>query len=392
MEQLTENSSSRVQIAIIGALLLVAVGLLGVWLYLRPVDTNVDRISVLDAPIDGFDYQPDASAAELLKLADVTLDDLSSRFPDVPQTFNVIANRDFLVSDTGAAKSNWTKAVELEPSNTEALFGLANVAFEDTRYEDAIGICETIDRLAPNNPKVPLLLADALLHAGKADEAALVLEQHLATEQGSVQAIELLGNAHLQTKSYEKAAQCFQRAIDFAPKSKDAHYGLAQAFARLGDRDNAKRFMERFKNIAKEIGDEHAEEAKAFEDRNYAAHVAAQVYVDSANIFRAQGDIATACNYILRAHRLQPDVEPWLTELQRMFFSNGQLDEAADVGEHLVGLAPQDLERRLNLASLYADLGRADDAIENYEAAIELAPDDPRCQQAKQIINQLNAS
>lgn len=392
MEQSTENASFRAQVAIIGALLFVAATLLGVWLYLRPAPTNVERTSVLDAPIEGFDYQPSASASELLKLADETLADLSSRFPNVPQTYNVIANRDYLISDTGAAKSNWNKAVELDPSNTEALFGLANIAFEDTRYQDAIGICETVDRLAPDNPKVPLLLADALLHDGQAEEAALVLEQHLTTEQGSVQALEMLGNAHLQAKSFEKAIQCFQRALDFSPQSKDAHYGLAQSFARLGDRDNAKRFMERFQKIAKDLGDEHAEEAKDFEDRDYAAHVAAQVYVDSANIFRTQGDIATACNYILRAQRLQPDVAPWLTELQRMYFTAGQLDEAADVGEHLVALAPNDLERRLNLASLYADLGRADQAIKNYEVAIGLAPNDPRCQQAKQIIDQLSAS
>ncbi|GAB5404391.1 MAG: hypothetical protein Aurels2KO_26220 [Aureliella sp.] len=381
------------QAAVIGLLVLVACGLLAVWWVLNPTkEVRPEHVSVLEAPIDEDEFKPDASATELLDLADRTVLDLIEQFPESPRAHNVKANRDYLVSDTESAKASWTRAAELDPTSSDALFGLAMIAFEENRYEESIEVCEVLDRIDSDNPRVPLLLADAFLHNGQADEAALTLEQHISTEQASVQALEMLGNAYLNKQDYSPAVAAFQRAIEYSPDSKDAHYGLAQAYARSGDRDNAKIYMDRFQQIAKALGDEHSEDAKDFEDRDYAAHVAAQAYVDSANVFREQELIDKACDYLLRAQRLQPDVIPWLTELQELLYKAQRYEDAIDVGQRLVQLQPENVDQWINLGLLNAELQRSSESIEAYRRAVAIAPDDPRCVEAKKIIERLEAS
>ncbi len=394
----TPNSQSKpsslvAQVAVIGVLLLVACGLLTVWWILNPAkEVRPEHVSVLEAPFTEDEFKPDSTATDLLDLADRTVTKLIQRFPDSARAHNVKANRDYLISDTQSAKESWAKAAQLDPLSGDALFGLAMIAFEENRYEESIEICETLDRIDPDNPRVPLLLADAFLHNGQAEEAALTLEQHISSEQASVQALEMLGNAHLNKQDYSRAIAAFQRAIGYSPDSKDAHYGLAQAYARSGDRDNAKIYMERFQEIAKALGDEHSEDAKDFEDRDYTAHVAAQAYVDSANVFREHEEIDTACDYLLRAQRLQPDVVPWLTELQKLLYKAQRYEDAIDVGQRLVKLQPGNVEQWINLGLLNAELQRSNESIEAYRKAVEIAPDDPRCVEAKKIIERLEAS
>lgn len=381
---------------VLGLSLLVLASVLIAWLILRyqneTAATPENRVSILDVEIDEPEFQSGSTATQLLDLAEREVQTLLREFPDSDGAYNVKANRDYLISDTAGAKAAWTKATELEPTSADGLFGLALLAFEENEYGKAIAICEDVMRMAPGNPRVPLLLADAFLHDGKADKAALILEQHIASDQSSVQALEMLGNAHLGAQRFQRAAESFQSAIGFSPDSKDAHYGMAQALSRLGNRSEANKFLKRFEEIAKKTSEEHSGDAKAFEDRAYAAHVAAQVYVDSAILYKSNNDLKKAADCLLRAYQLQPNVVGWLEELQRTYFMLGETRAAIDVGEKLVSLEPESVDQWLNLAHLKAEAQLTEPAIAAYREAIRLSPEDPRCQQASNIIRSLSES
>ncbi|MCA9126673.1 MAG: tetratricopeptide repeat protein [Planctomycetales bacterium] len=377
---------------ILAASIAVLLCLCGLWFYLRSGNlqpSEESRNSVLNVHFDEPEFAEKPEASQLLALAERTVASVLIAFPQSAQAYNVKANRDYLVSDTAAAESAWLRATELEPTNPDALFGLALLAFESGRYADAIAICEDLMQLAPSNPRIPLLLADIYIHDSQPEKAALILEQHIASAPTSVQAFEMLGNAYLQSQRYERASECFDLALQHAPNSKDSYYGLARAYGGMGDREQAKLYSERFNELARGTSQEHSEQAQKFEDRDHAAHIAAQVYVDSAAIYRDQGDFVRAADYLLRAQKLQPDVVGWLEELQRMYFSAGEFASASDVGQRLVDLEPNNLEQWLNLGHLYAEQGRTRPAIEAFSRAIELSPDDPRCQKAKGIISSL---
>lgn len=366
--------------------------LLGTWwglkLWTAPTPP-VARTSILARDIDEPEFASGASAEKLLALAEREVESLLVDFPNSAAALNVKANRNYLVSDTQAARQAWQAVLAIDPRNADALFGIAMLAFESGEYDEAAAISESLLRSSPGNPRVPLLLADAYLHAGKPQPAVFALEQHISTEATSVQALEMLGNAHLNAGNKEKAIACFERAIQNAPDSKDAYYGLGQAYARLGEREKAAEYMQQFENLARSTGQSHAADAQAFEDIDFAAHVAAQTYVDAALIYATAGKLEIAQEKLLRALKLQPDVVSWLEELQRVFQQTSKLWEAIDVGERLVHLQPERADHWLTLGGLYAEVDQPEPAVSAFRKAIELAPNDPRCLRAESIIRQL---
>ncbi len=382
----------KVRQAILFCALLLLVGVTVAWWSIRAWTTpsiSENRVSILDEDFPEAKFYATASQEELVDLAGVEVKSLLERFPNSAAAANVKANRDFLLNDMVAAEETWKSALALEPRNPDALFGLTNLAFQGGKYEEAIALCEGLLRTNPGNPRVPLLLADSFMNNGQAELAVLVLEQHILSEPTSVQAFEMLGSAQLAVGSYNKAIDCFTHALEFAPNSKDSYYGLGQAHAGLGDKTKAAEAMQQFAKLANSSSQSTTIEAQAFEDRDQAAHVAAQAYLDSALVYKTAGDLPAAQARILKALRLQPNVVAWLEELQRVLQLQGLRLQAADVGERLVSLLPKDVRHWLTLGSLYAELEQPEPAITAFRKAIELAPDHPECQAAKSIIQRL---
>ena len=372
---------------------LLIVVLAAAWLIVR---SNVSRpivphISVLDLEIKGHDFSSDSTADELLALADHQSQRILDAFPNLAAAHSVKANRDYLTGDLVLAKAAWLRALELDPQSSDGMLGLSIIAFEAGEYERSIELCEQCMFTNAGNPRIPLLLAENYIQDGKPEKAILVLSQHIASEPTSVQAYEVLGTAYLNMRDYQNAIVQFKRVLTFSPNSKDSFYGLAQASAKLGLADQAKTYMARFSELSVNASSTTQKGAQAFKDRAFAAHVAAQVYVDSGMIYREFGDRESEEECLLRAQKLQPNVIVWLAELQKCFLANGKLREAADVAERLVQLEPNRVDYWLQLGQLLSDLGMADPAIEAFEKAVKLAPDDDRCKRADVVLRKLKA-
>ena len=371
---------------------LLAAGL-AAWLVLRNYTTRsrlANRLTILDRPLEGLVIDPEGATAEdLLWLADEVLQTSLQKYPNSAVAWSAIARRDYAISNTRDAMKAWLKSVELDPLFTEGLFGLGLLAFEEDRYADAIALYEDVARLAPGDARVPLTLAESFLHNGQEKHAALTLEQHIVTEQSSVQALELLGKAHLQSRKYAKAVAAFERALQFAPGSKDALFGLAQAHRALGHHEQAAKFNAQFQSLADQAHQESKKTAVAFEDAKYSARVATVACIDSARAAKNAGDIAEAERLLLVATKLESPTPELLSELQRVVQTQGRKQDAIDIGQRILELLPTNVDQWLNLGTLYSELELADLATAAFERAIEIAPDDPRCQRAQRVLRKL---
>lgn len=383
---------TRLRVFLLLASFVALASVLVAWLVVRNLNlakSEPPHTSVLDLPIEDKEFSADLKAEDLLTLADRQTQKVIEAFPKLSAAYNLKANRDYLLGDMDVAKQSWSQALTYDSRSSEALFGLALIAFEASEYERAIELCEQSVLLRTGNPRVPLLLAESYLQNGQADRATMVLSQHIATEPTSVQALELLGTTYLNARDFENAIAQFKRVLVYSPNSKDAYYGLAQAHTKLGKVQEAKEYMAKFDEMSRKSGDEHSKEAQRFRDRAYASHVAAQVYADSSLIHKQQGDYRQAADCLLRAQKLQPDVVTWLEELQRVYFLAQDHRSAADVGERLVVIDDKNVEHWLNLGQVYSDLGLADPALRAFQKAIELAPGDARCQKAQEVIRKM---
>lgn len=388
-----QSSKGRVRFSFLAVSTFLIVCLTVAWLIVR---SNVSKpvsqhVSVLDIEIEGREFSSNATADEILALADRQSQKILAAYPNLAAAFNVKANRNYLTSDMVVAKATWSRALELDPQSTDAMLGLAIIALEAGEYQRTMELCEQCMFTNPGNPRIPLLLAESYLQDGQAGKSILVLSQHIASEPTSVQALELLGTAYLNMREYENAIAQFNRVLAFSPDSKDSYYGLAQANSKLGRPEEAKKYMARFSEIAATASSTRQKDAQTFKDRAFASHVAAQVFVDSAMIYRQFRDSKSEEECFLLAQKLQPSVVAWLEELQQCFYANRKLREAADVAERLVQIDGSRVDYWLKLGQLYSDLAIADSAIEAFQRAVELAPDDDRCKRAEVVLRKLKS-
>jgi len=368
--------------------LLVAV--LGTAIYVRNRKSGGGAASprLLAAKFHERALQPDATAEDLLSLALRAADELVKDYPDDPGAWSVQARRHYLLSETEQARRLWRRSLDLDPNFAEAYFGLGLVALDADQHVQAIERFEDVARLAPDDPRVPVLLAKGLLLAGRTEDAILVLEQHIASQQTSAEAWEMLGQAHLQAQRFDRAAEAFEVALGAVPQMKDALYGVSRAYAGLGQTQKAAEYTEAFRRLADAAQAENTAGAKAFRDRDFAAHVAAQTHADAARIYLRHGKVQESEDLLLRAVHLEPVNVEYFVQLQHGLQQRGAHVHAAEVGERIVELDPNRLDQWLNLGWLYAHVNQPEKAIAACRRAIELDPKDPRCRQAYEIIRQ----
>jgi tetratricopeptide (TPR) repeat protein len=349
--------------------LLVLLALIaGTALYLRPRPHQAapGNTRLLDTPLDDPELRPDAPAGALLELAQRTADELVRDYPGDVHALSVQARRHYSLNETDEAIRIWRRCLELDPDFAGGFFGLGLVALDRGDYAEASQRFEDVARLDDKDPRVPVLLAKALFHDGRTEDALLTLEHHVATEQTSAEAWELLGQIHLQEENYERAVECFGVAVDALPTMKEAMYGLWRAYAGLGDSVNAERYAAQFREMgaaAQERSFDSIDEYEEHKDRNLMARTAAQTLADAARIRSKHGETEQAEALLLRAVHLKPRNTHYLEELQKSLQLRGAHSEAAEVGERIVELDPARLEQWLNLAWLYSHLDRSEQAL-----------------------------
>ena len=80
-----------------------------------------------------------------------------------------------------------------------------------------------------------------LLRSKDFHQAALVLERARRLEPDKASVREALGRAYMGCRDFPRAREEFAAAVDLGPTDGYAHFGLAKALERLGDRELAAR-------------------------------------------------------------------------------------------------------------------------------------------------------
>jgi spermidine synthase len=97
----------------------------------------------------------------------------------------------------------------------------------------------------PENRRIRRLLADALVQAGRLDEARASYERALALDPGDALAHRGLGVVHQVQGRLEEAAGRYRAALEIDPEDPEAHNNLGAALGGLGDYPGALHHFER---------------------------------------------------------------------------------------------------------------------------------------------------
>lgn len=348
-------------------------------------------------PDDGQDsfpepaYSSQATADDLTREATRVVDDLSRDFPGSLAAAHVRARLHYSLRDCTEAIRIWEQCAEREPNNAEVYLGLGAVAKESGDYNRAEEMFRRTLALAPGNDAASVALAEALMKQGKLPEAVATLDTYLQTHPMSVSAADCLGLSCLQLHDYEKACRALEESVRLNPQNRSAYYGLARAYAGLGHDEKAQHFMEEFQSLASGDGFTSSETAASREvtvasDLPLLRQIAAQTQVDVAYVYRGQGNMDKAEEMWRRAAVLDRKNTACRTELAIWFERTNREREALRMCEQLCDLEPTSADRWLDVGVLSARVGRFDAALAAVTRAIQMDPDNPRYQQAYDLI------
>lgn len=155
----------------------------------------------------------------------------------------------FVASDR--ARTRFERATRVAADEPEGWLGLAETAWHDGDFPAAAAAMEALQRVAPPRARDNAFLwADSLSKSGDAAGSAALLER-FAEEDGGEASLPpwaqlMLGQARAQAGDHAGAVRALERVADDPRHGVVAAYGLAQAWARLGDGERSRRARESY--------------------------------------------------------------------------------------------------------------------------------------------------
>lgn len=240
--------------------------------------------------------------------------------PNDPAAHQAVGSVLVVRKDLAAARTAFSKAVELNPTYMPAVAALAQLDIQDRRPQDARARFEAVLAKDPKNEVALLGLAEmmARLKAPTAETVA-VLQRAIAANPGSVNARVALVNLHLRERDTRAALNAAQEASAAAGKDSRVLEALGRAQLAAGDTNQA---IDTFNRLA-------AAEPKS--------------------------------------------IVP-LTRLAAAYVSRKEHDKAAEALVRAKAIAPADVNVTRDLALLYLILQKPDQALAEAKALQSAAP------------------
>jgi tetratricopeptide (TPR) repeat protein len=229
---------------------------------------------------------------------------LADDFPNVPTVIDVRARVEWELGNSAEAVKLWERCLSLDPGFGVAYGGIAAVAAKKGDFQTAVAMYRKAVALLPNDRDLPVVLAETLLAANRTREAETELERFSQSGRMTGLAALYLGQARLDLNDLEGARQAFRTAIDLSPTLKKAHYGLAQVYTRLGNREKARFHMDNFRELAAKDRQTHGERAQRLRSPTALRDLALRVYEESAQRYDRRGNATRAAELRRRAASL----------------------------------------------------------------------------------------
>lgn len=237
------------------------------------------------------------------------------------------------------------------------LLGLAGILFGlelEGRAKGSVHeqwILANLQAWTPNVPELQVRLAKRAINEGEPRRAVALARQALQRRPRSHEVYAILANALRHSGRSDEATGYFQSAIELAPDHWENHLDLGLTLVELNRWDDAKHSLE----TASQLGPE-----KDTMDRAWA------------RFYTRRGDSARAVKYLQAALKRNPDALATRVELVRLLTNAAQHDAAVSLAREGVKKAPNSAEALVVLGQVLNRAGRYQEALRPLHEALRI--------------------
>lgn len=313
----------------------------------------------------------DALKAEELRVAE----ELQRDFPLDARAIGILGN---VYSGHGLqsrAVAYWEKALALDPKDAWGYDAMARVAFLNEDLDRAVELSRKAAALDASLPGVWHRLGQALMLAGKTEEAIDAFTRDLARSPRSFESHFFLGQLLAQGQRHAEANAHYARAVAIEPRYVKAYYGMAMAHTRLGEREKAEEAMRRFSEFKSKAVAADIDLRGVYDDAESFARRMAGVLTGCGDLYVAANRPGKAEELWRRAAVLDRTALACRANLARLMQQSRREKEALALCRELCALEPANGLHLLNVGILQLrgkDLAGAEDS---FKKVCEMAPD-----------------
>jgi len=244
-------------------------------------------------------------------------------------------------------------ALEQQPGSLAVYGALARSRRDRGDRDGEIAIYREALVEHPRHPGTLAALAEALIAAGRSDEAIRTLEDLERRQPGDSRATLRLGFLEYEAKRYDAAAARFESVLARNPEQYDVAFFLGLVRRRMGDERRATDAFER-------VPPEHERWSEA--------------RTQLAAILEKRGDYAGALAEVEAARKQKPsrDLDVYAASLQAR---SGDTSGAVEALERLLEASPQDDDLMYQIGVIYGDAKRFDESLIWMQRALSQNPD-----------------
>jgi Flp pilus assembly protein TadD len=244
-------------------------------------------------------------------------------------------------------------------------------AFRAGNFETALGFFEELERLSPSNPTAHLYAGLCKQRLGDVAGAVASLRQAVDLQPTNKLGRKALIQLLVETGETEEAESLQAWLVERRPRDVESRVDLGRLYRRHGKLDLAIEELRRAAEMSRGRQEPLLELGVTLNEAGRTAE-AIEIFQEVArNNPQDPGGHAGLGTALLREKRYQDALGP--------------LEEAAR-------LDPERANVRLNLAMTYESLDRIEDSLREYEAFVELAPNDPTASRVAKLVERARAA
>jgi len=251
---------------------------------------------------------------------------------------------------TEPAEKELRKALALSPSDQQANYNLALLLLAEGKPVAAIPLLQHVH---PATIETRMNLVRAYLRANRTSDALSLAKLLSLESKNDVQRHFTLGLLVASEKQYKLAELELEKADSLKPGTFEILYNLGQVLLSSGNTSKAELVLHRALTLKPDSAD--------------AMYLLAQVYQEESRP-------VDALDLLARAHKIAPENTDIIFLLARVSMTQNFYEDAIPLLKSGIKIAPQRVDLHAALGESYFMSGKADRAIDEFKALIDLDP------------------
>lgn len=222
-------------------------------------------------------------------------------------------------------------------------------------------------------------------------QARILIEEALISEPENVELLKLAGLTYVNFEQWNKACQCFESVVKYAPEDATSTFYLAKCYENLRDYITAKNYYLKIVELRPEYEEAYKslclillklkDNPNAIKYAEKASIIFPEEYLYDFIIgttFMDLKEFSTAFKFLRQANQKAPDKIEVINSIGTCYVALGDTEKAIEMYNKALEINPDNAMAYFNLGSVYQIKQEHHKAIEYLEKAVEIDSEDER--------------